>query len=134
MEKVSSLAGVQLFESENQNPIMDTSFVLFFLGVEIGRTILSFSMDTGVLLIALIAVGILPFFLAYEENLSLGKWLLGRGAIAAFALLVGALFNKSVGIVFPEALSFLPFALLILTAMLSCYIQFHNFFKFRLSK
>ena len=133
MEKISSLSNIQVYEDAEASPTMtDTSFVLFFLAADTGQNLGRIGLETVVMTIVLMAVAVFPYFML-DENVSLGKWLAGRSVIAGFAVLLGVLFNQGVGTVFPEAFSFLPFTLLILTAMLSCYIQFYNFFRFRLS-
>ncbi|MCB1025686.1 MAG: hypothetical protein KDB79_14915, partial [Acidobacteria bacterium] len=86
---------------------------------------------TLLMVVALFAVAVFPFFLMTDEDISIGQWLSGRASIVGLALLLGALFNMSVGVVFPEVFSFLPFTFLMLTAMVSCYIQFYKFFRFR---
>ena len=132
MEQISTIANIQ--DREDTSPVVDTSFVLFFLAVEIGQNIGVFGIDTIFMFVALIAVGALPYFLIEETSMSYSRWLLGRGAIVGFAILLGLLFKQSLGSVFPQAFGFLPFTFLILTAMLSCYIQFYGFLRFRLSR
>ena len=61
-------------------------------------------------------------------------WILGRSAITVFAVLLGVLFKQSVGVFLPETFRFLPMTLLIVAAMLSCYIQFYGFLKLRFVK
>lgn len=113
---------------------LDTSFVLFFLAVEFGRTFFSVSLDNIFLLLTLLMVAVLPYFLLSEEKPRFGNWLLGRSLIVGLAILLGAMFKQSLGIVLPDTFRFLPMTLLIVTAMLSCYIQFYGFFKLRLAK
>jgi len=133
MEKIASLSNIQFSERTEAAPtLIDTSFVLFFLAADIGQNLGRFGPDTAVMVLLLMAVAVFPFFVG-DVNVSLGKWLTGRGVIVGFAVLLGIVFNQLVGVLFPEALKFLPFTLLVLTAMLSCYIQFQNFFRFRLS-
>lgn len=113
---------------------VDTSFVLFFLAVEFGRTFLSLSLDNVFLFLTLLAVAILPYFLLADERTSLTSWLLGRSLIAGLAIMLGAIFKQSLGVVLPETFRFLPMTLLIVTAMLCCYVQFYGFLKLRLAK
>lgn len=117
-----------------KNFAVDTSFVLFFLAVEFGRTFLSLSLDNIFMFITLLTVAVLPYFLLSEEKPTFANWLLGRSLIAGFAILLGAMFKQSLGVVLPETFRFLPMTLLIVTAMLCCYIQFYSFFKLRLAK
>ena len=113
---------------------VDTSFVLFFLAVEFGRTIFSLTFDNVFLFSTLVAVAVLPYYLLSDEKPTFGNWLLGRGLIVGLAILLGAMFARSLGVVLPETFRFLPMTLLIAAAMVSCYIQFYGFFKLRLAK
>ncbi len=113
---------------------VDTSFVLFFLAIEFGRIFGSFSFDTFIVGITLLAVMALPYLLPFEEKADFGSWILGRSLIAGFAVILGMLLRQSVGVALPDYFSFIPMTLLIVTAMLSCYIQFYGFLRFRLTK
>jgi hypothetical protein len=115
---------------------VDTTFVLFFLAVEFGQSFRTLNLDGIFLVLTLAAFVALPYFLptAGGEKPSFANWLLGRSLIAGFAILLGVMFRQSLGVVLPEMFRFLPMTLLILTAMLSCYIQFYGFLKLRLVK
>ncbi|MEP6900918.1 MAG: hypothetical protein ABJA66_04160 [Actinomycetota bacterium] len=112
---------------------IDTTFVLFFLAVEFGQIINNLALDTIFFAITLLMLIVLPYFLSPEEKPKFGNWVLGRILIAAFAISVGVMFKQSLGVL-PEMLRFLPMTLLIVTAMLSCYIQFYGLLKLRLAK
>jgi hypothetical protein len=112
----------------------DTTFVLFFLALEFGRTFSSLSLDNIFLCLTLLMVMVVPYFLAANEKPNFSGWLFGRSLIAGFAMLLGMMFKQSLGVVLPETFKFLPMTLLIITAMLSCYIQFYGFLKLRLAK
>jgi hypothetical protein len=113
---------------------IDTTFVLFFLAIEFGQTFRAFSLDGIFLALTLAAIAVLPYFLPSNEKPSFGNWLLGRSLITVFAVLLGIMFRQSLGVVLPEMFRFLPMTLLILTAMLSCYIQFYGLLKLRFVK
>ena len=113
---------------------VDTSFVLFFLAIEFGRTFFSLSIDNVFMFATLLAVAVLPYFLLSDDKPTLGNWILGRSLIVGFAVLLGAMFKQSLGVVLPETFRFLPMTLLIVTAMLCSYIQFYSFLKLRLAK
>ncbi len=113
---------------------VDTTYVLFFLAVEFGRTIGSFGIDTVFMAITLLMLLALPYFLNSDEKISFANWLLGRTFIAGFAVILGVIFGKTLGVVLPETFRFLPLTFLIVTAMFSCYIQFYGLLKFRLAK
>lgn len=112
---------------------IDTTFVLFFLAVEFGQIINNFAFDTVLFAITLLMLIVLPYFLSQEEKPKFGNWVLGRSLIAAFAISIGVMFKQSLGVL-PEMFRFLPMTLLIVTAMLSCYIQFYGLLKLRLAK
>jgi len=113
---------------------VETTFVLFFLAVEFGRTLTRISFDNFLMVITLLMVIVLPYFLAADAKTNFVNWVFGRSLIAGFAILLGALFNQTLGVVLPETFRFLPLTLLIVTAMLSCYIQFYGFLRLRLAK
>ncbi len=114
---------------------LDTTFVLFFLALELGRSAEFFAFDTFLLSVTTLMVLVLPYFLPSEsEPPSFGMWLGGRGIIAAFGLLLGVGFQKSVGVLMPDMLKFVPMTGLIIAAMISCYVQFYGLMKLRLVK
>ncbi len=119
MEAISNRIQANTAGNVSRNPVIDTTFVLFFLAVDLGQNIGVMVLDTLVMAAALIAVAVLPYFLT-TERIDFGKWLFGRASIAIFALLLGQMFKQSLGVVFPETFSFLPLTLLIVTAMVSC--------------
>ena len=134
MKTASRVELAQNTVAGGRNFAIDTSFVLFFLAVEFGRTVSVLSLDSSVLFLTLLMVAVLPYFLGGEERTGFGNWLLGRSLIAGFAILLGVIFNQSLGTTLPEAFRFMPMTLLIVSAMLSCYIQFYGFLKLRLIK
>jgi hypothetical protein len=134
---MKTLAQIKTLHTETTNDkgfAIDTTFVLFFLAVEFGQTLGSFAIDSVFLAATLLMLLVLPYFLSSEERPNFGSWILGRSAIAVFAITLGAMFKQSLGVALPETFRFLPMTLLIVTAMLSCYIQFYSFLKLRLAK
>jgi hypothetical protein len=134
MKTQSRIAEIQNEMTGGKSFGFDTSFLLFFLAVEFGRTVFSLSFDNAFLFLTLLMVAVLPYFLLSDEKPTFGNWLLGRSLIVGLAILLGAMFKQSLGVVLPETFRFLPMTLLIATAMLSCYVQFYGFFKLRLAK
>jgi hypothetical protein len=119
----------------NKGSAIDTTFVLFFLAIELGQSTSFLAVDTMLIAITLGMVMTLPYFLNDAEDKPLFRdWMLGRALIAVFAAGLGLMFRQALGTVLPETLSSLPMTLLIVTAMISCYAQFYSFFKFRLAK
>jgi len=113
----------------------ETTFVLFFLAVEFGQSANWFSFDSLVLGLTLAIFAVLPYLLySKNEKPDFANWIFGRSLIAAFAILLGAMFKQALSVVLPETFRFLPLTLLIATAMISCYIQFYGFIKLRPAK
>ena len=124
----------QVKPANNKGYGVETTFVLFFLAVEYGQTLESLALDSIFLAATLLMLIVLPYFISSGEKPAFGRWIFGRSLIAGFAVLLGAMFKLSLGSVLPEILRFLPMTLLIITAMLSCYVQFYSFFKLRAAK
>ena len=114
---------------------IDTTFVLFFLALEYGRAVRLFSVDGALMGTTMLMVMILPYFLpsAYSKP-SFSNWVAGRTAITILGMFAGVFLSWSVGSLLPEALRFVPLTGLIITAMISCYVQFYGLMKLRLAK
>jgi len=114
---------------------VDTSFVLFFLALEIGQSTVSLGFDLVLSGLTLAALVVLPYWLPTgSEKPEFERWALGRSVIAVFGLILGAIFHQALGVVFPELFRFFPMTLLILTAALSCCLQFCAMIRFRLAR
>ena len=133
MKTLTQIGQIERSSTADRGFAIDTTFVLFFLAVEFGQIITNLALDTLFFAITLLMLIILPYFLSPEEKPQFGNWVLGRSLIAAFAVSVGVMFKQSLGVL-PEMFRFLPMTLLIVTAMLSCYIQFYGLLKLRLAK
>jgi len=134
MKSITHFQNARSEAAGEQGFAIDTSFVLFFLAVEFGRTIFSLSFDNIFLFVTLLIVAVLPYFLLPSGKPNFGSWILSRSLITGLAILLGVMFKQSLGVVLPETFRFLPLTLLIVTAMLSCYIQFYGFLKLRMAK
>ena len=115
--------------------VADTTLVLFFLGLELGRTLQHLTFDAFLLFVTMLMVIVLPYYLplAYDRP-SLAKWLTGRGLIALLAIILGALLGPAYGTLLPESFRFLPLTLLIIAAMATCFVQFYGLMRLRLAK
>ena len=114
---------------------IDTGVVLFFLALEYGRAVRAFSVDGVLMGVTMTMVLVLPYFLpSNAERLTFSNWLLARGAVALGGMVLGVAFKQSLGILLPESVRFVPMTLLIVAAMISCYIQFYGLMKLRLVK
>jgi hypothetical protein len=133
MKTLTQIEQIGRSSTADKSFAIDTTFVLFFLAIEFGQIVNNFALDTVFFAITLVMLIVLPYFLSSEEKPKFGNWVLGRTLIAAFAVSVGVMFKQSLGVL-PEMFRFLPMTLLIVTAMLSCYIQFYGLLKLRLAK
>lgn len=114
---------------------IDTTFVLFFLSLELGRSTDVFAFDTFLMAITTVMFAVLPYFLpSTAEPPAFSRWIAGRAIIAMFGLFLGVGFQRAIGTVLPETMSFLPMTCLIVAAMASCYFQFYGMMKLRLVK
>lgn len=134
MKTLAQIGQIRSETASEKGFAIDTTFVLFFLAVEFGQMLGNVGFETVIFAITLLMMLVLPYFLPSDEKQSFGSWILGRSLIAGFAISVGAAFKQSLGVVLPETFRFLPMTLLIVTAMLSCYIQFYGFLKLRIAK
>ena len=120
---------------QNKSFAIDTTFVLFFLALEFGRSLTSFGFDGFLLGLSLAVVIILPFFFSTDgERPEFAKWLVGRSLVAALAVVLGTVYGEVIGVIIPDTFRFLPMTLLIVTSMVSCYIQFYGMMRLRPAK
>lgn len=114
---------------------IDTTFVMFFLAVDLGQSIVNYSFGTMLSVITLLMLIVLPYFL-YERSIKpqFGSWALGRAVIASLAVIFGIAYGQAIGSVVPESLRTVPFTLMIVAAMISCYMQFYDIIKVRLAE
>lgn len=134
MKAISRYRRAHVEKTGERGFAVDTSFVLFFLAVEFGRTFFSLSLDNVFMFLTLLVVAVLPYFLPSDEKSSLINWLFGRSLIAGLGIMLGVIFKQSLGVVLPETFRFLPMTLLIVTAMICTYVQFYGFLRLRLAK
>ena len=134
MKTLATSVQIAFEKSNDRGFAVETTFVLFFLAVEFGQSINAFAIDTIVMAVTLLAFMVVPYFLPSGEKPGFGNWVLGRSLIAFFAVGLGMMFKQTLGVVLPETMRYLPMTLLIVTAMISCYIQFYGLLKIRLAK
>jgi hypothetical protein len=117
------------------NFAVDTTLVLFFIAMEIGQSAELFSVDTLLMSITMMMVLVLPYFLFGDtEPPAFSSWLSGRIAVGIIGLGSGLAFRMSLGTLLPEGIKFIPMTLLIVTAMISCYLRMYSLMKLRLVK
>jgi hypothetical protein len=112
----------------------DTTLVLFFLAVDLGRSV--FSPDLGSMLTAgtLLTVAAAPDLMWEKDLRGFWGWFGARMLIAGFGLLAGVLLGGAIGTLLPESVRFVPITLLILAAFLSFSLQFYAILRVRLAR
>lgn len=135
MEHAISIANSRV---ESANPgrfVMDTTFVLFFLAMDIGASFsgvgfeMFLSATTAAMFIA--APYLLPFA---GEKPEFRGWLIGRVFIAVIGVIGGLAVQASAGSVLPEAVKYVPMTLLIVAGILCAYSQFYAMIRIRLAR
>jgi hypothetical protein len=112
---------------------LDTTFVLFFLAMDLGASAWSWSL--GLSLLTLAAFIVLPYFLPFSgDQERFGKWLTGRIIVAAMGATFGLMLGQAVGTVLPEVFRFVPMTLLIVAAIICCNVQIYGILKHRLAR
>src|SRR5690242_17081565 len=113
---------------------VDTIFVLFFLSLEIGRSVQLLSVDGMLMSTTLMMVMVLPYFLPSRvERPSMTNWLAARGTIAIAALMLGVIYGRGVATA-PAGYRTIPMTFLILSSMVSAYVQFYGLMRLRPAK
>lgn len=114
---------------------IDTTFVLFFLGLDLGISFTSAGFDAILSGITLATFVVVPYLLPADgEKPEFAGWVAGRTLIALFAVSLGWAFSFTLGDSIPAGLSYLPMTLLIVSAIASCYMQFFSVLRLRLAK
>lgn len=134
MKTLAASERIAIEKTNDRGFAVETTFVLFFLAVEFGQSVNLFAIDSVIMAITLLAFIVVPYFLPSEDKPGFGNWVLGRSLIALFAIGLGMMFKQTLGVALPEYMRYLPMTLLVITAMLSCYIQFYGLLKIRLAK
>ncbi len=114
---------------------IDTTFVLFFLAMDLGFSVFAAGFDVVISAATLGMFLVVPYFLPFDgERPDIGMWLLGRLLLAVFAFGTGVLLFNAVGPVLPASFRSLPMTLLIVSAIVSCYTQLYGIMRLRLAR
>ena len=114
---------------------LDTTFVLFFLAMDIGLAGFSSGLDVSISGMTLAAFLVVPYFLPFfGERDGFREWMIGRMVIGAAGLTIGLMLSQAIGVLLPESFKFGPMTLLIVSAIFSCYLQIYGIIRFRLAR
>jgi hypothetical protein len=113
---------------------LDTTFVLFFLAMDLGQASFTFSLATLLQLVTLVVFLVVPYFLPFTgDQQGFSRWLVGRIVVGAVGVTFGLMLGQAIGTVLPDAFRFVPMTLLIVAAIICCNVQIYGILKHRLA-
>ena len=135
MDQVLAISNSRLETASSGRFVMDTTFVLFFLAMDIGVSIGSLGLDAVLSVLTLGMFVVLPYFLPFSgEKPDFWGWTVGRLLICGMAILAGSALKAATGTVLPEATRYLPMTLLITSGIFCTYSQIYGIIKVRLAR
>jgi len=135
MNQTIAISNARLETSASSRFVMDTTFVLFFLAMDIGASIGSFGLGGVLSVITLGMFLVFPYLLPFSgERPEFWGWLGGRLLIAAVGIMAGSALQASVGTILPESAKHLPMTLLITAGIFCTYSQICGIMKVRLAR
>jgi hypothetical protein len=129
---------IVLTDSRAEEPanyfVLDTTFVLFFLAMDLGSGLNSLNFDTFLSILTIGMFVVLPYSLPFAgEKPEFTGWALGRVFIAIIGLIGGLAIQFGTGTVFPESAKFLPMSFLIISGILCAGLQIRDIIRVRLA-
>ncbi|HQU92965.1 MAG TPA: hypothetical protein PLK77_11745 [Pyrinomonadaceae bacterium] len=123
-------------ESESASQFtLDTTFVLFFLAMDLGQASLTLSFATALQLVTLVVFLVVPYFLPFTgDQQGFSRWIVGRIVVGAVGVTLGLMLGQAIGTVLPDAFRFVPMTLLIVAAIICCNVQIYGILKHRLAR
>ena len=114
---------------------LDTTFVLFFLAMDLGQISFTMSLATALQMLTLFVFLVVPYFLPFTgDQQGFSKWLIGRIVVGAVGITFGLMLGQAIGTVLPDAFRFVPMTLLIVAAIICCNVQMYGILKHRLAR
>ncbi len=133
--RISGKPNVVDNETDSMPFALDTTFVLFFLALDLGQAWLNLGFDGILAGVTLVAFIVLPYFLPFAgERPAFHGWVAGRVILASFGILLGLLMKQAVGVLLPEWFGYMPMTLLIVSAICSLYFQLYGILRVRLTR
>lgn len=133
MENAIVLTNSGIEERENYFA-PDTTFVLFFLAMELAGGINSLNFGTFLSVLTISSFVVVPYFLPFtDEKPEFTGWVLGRVFIAIVGLIGGLAIQFGAGTVFSESARFLPMTLLIISGIFCAGLQIRDIIRVRLA-
>ena len=114
---------------------LDTTFVLFFLAMEIVQTAFVPGVVSVLSGFTLMAFLVLPYFLPLlSEKIGFARWMVGRIVVAGIGIVFGLVLSQATGTLLPESFRFVPMSLLIVAAIICCNFQIYGILRDRLAR
>lgn len=114
--------------------VPDTTFVLFFLAMDLVRSFSGFGLDSVLSVLTIGIFAVIPYLLPFDgEKPEFWGWLTGRLIIAAIAGICGLAISASAGVFLPETVKYVPFTLLIFSGIFCAFTQLRVIMKVRLA-
>jgi hypothetical protein len=130
-----SAIAVSKSEERSGSFTLDTTFVLFFLAMEMGQTSFGINVESLLSGFTLAAFLILPYFLPFSGyGNEFLKWFIGRFTVAAAGVMFGLVLGQATGTLLPDTFRFVPMSLLIVAAIICCNIQLYGILRDRLAR
>ena len=135
MDQVFTISNSRVETTASGRFVMDTTFVLFFLAMDMGGSIGSLGLDGFLSALTLGMFVVLPYFLPFSgEKPDFWGWTVGRLLISVVGILAGSTLQAAAGTVLPEAARHLPMTLLITSGIFCTYSQIYGIIKVRLAR
>ena len=114
---------------------LDTTFVLFFLAMEMAQTSFDLDMVSALSSATLIAFLVLPYFLPLMgENVGFVRWMTARILVAGMGVIFGLVLSQATGTLLPDTFRFVPMSLLIVATIICCNIRIYGILRDRLAR
>jgi len=122
-------------EERSRSFTLDTTFVLFFLAMEMGMVTFAWNFESVLSAFTLAAFLVFPYFLSStDETNGFVRWLTGRSFVASAGVMFGLVLGQATGKLLPETFRFVPMSLLIVAAIICCNIQIYGIMRDRLAR
>ncbi len=134
MENVISISNAAAEVSSPRRFAVDTTFVLFFLALDLGNGLNGLAIGTALSLLTIASFLVLPYLLPFSgEKPEFTGWAIGRLFIAAIGVIGGMGLRAASGSIFPEFVRFVPMFLLIVSGIFCAATQIRGIIRVRLA-
>ena len=134
MENVISISNAAAEVSSPRGFAVDTTFVLFFLALDLGSGIYGPGVDAALSILTIATFVVLPYLLPFSgEKPEFAGWAVGRLCIAGIGVIAGMGIQTASGTIFPEFVRFVPMLLLIVSGIFCAAVQIRGTIRVRLA-